>query len=182
MTRLILVRHGRAAAGWGEDPDPGLDDVGRAQARAVADELAPLGPMAIVASPLRRTRETAAPLEARWGLTARIEPGVGEIVSPTEDLAERQAWLGDVMNGTWGDFDADVNKWRQQVLDTLASITDDSVVVTHFVAMNVAVGAALDDSRVVCFAPSNCGRTVLDVRDGQFTVVDLGGQGATRVN
>ncbi len=31
--RLVLVRHGRAAAGWDTHPDPALDDVGRAQAR-----------------------------------------------------------------------------------------------------------------------------------------------------
>jgi hypothetical protein len=32
VTRLHLVRHGRAAAGWDTDPDPGLDDIGRRQA------------------------------------------------------------------------------------------------------------------------------------------------------
>ena len=36
MTRLYLVRHGRAAAGWDTDPDPGLDEIGRGQAQAVA--------------------------------------------------------------------------------------------------------------------------------------------------
>ena len=29
MTRVYMVRHGRAAAGWNVDPDPGLDDLGR---------------------------------------------------------------------------------------------------------------------------------------------------------
>ena len=38
--RLHLVRHGRAAAGWDDDPDPPLDDVGREQADAVAERLA----------------------------------------------------------------------------------------------------------------------------------------------
>ena len=28
MTRVYLVRHGRAAAGWDTDPDPGLDALG----------------------------------------------------------------------------------------------------------------------------------------------------------
>ena len=36
MTRVYMVRHGRAAAGWDVDPDPPLDDVGRNQALAVA--------------------------------------------------------------------------------------------------------------------------------------------------
>ena len=40
MTRLWLVRHGRAAAGWNVDPDPDLDEVGREQADRVAAPLA----------------------------------------------------------------------------------------------------------------------------------------------
>jgi len=89
MSRIYLVRHGRAAADWGSHVDPGLDDVGRTQAEAMASELAPKGPLPLVASPLRRTRETAAALERRWELGARIEPRVGEIPSPVEDLAAR---------------------------------------------------------------------------------------------
>ena len=74
MSRIYLVRHGRAAADWGSHVDPGLDDVGRTQAEAMASELAPKGPLPLVVSPLRRTRETAAALERRWELGARIEP------------------------------------------------------------------------------------------------------------
>ena len=35
-TRIYMIRHGKAAAGWDGDADPGLDDVGRAQAENVA--------------------------------------------------------------------------------------------------------------------------------------------------
>ena len=31
MTRVYMVRHGRAAAGWNVDPDPALDELGRRQ-------------------------------------------------------------------------------------------------------------------------------------------------------
>ena len=51
MTRLVLVRHGHASGGWDDDPDPGLDDLGRAQAEAMADLVAPLGPLPILVSP-----------------------------------------------------------------------------------------------------------------------------------
>ena len=66
MTRIHLVRHGRAAAGWDVDRDPGLDALGAQQAAAVAERLAPLGPLEILSSPLRRCRETAGPLAAAW--------------------------------------------------------------------------------------------------------------------
>ncbi len=90
MARVRLVRHGHAAAGFGAATDPGLDEQGRVQAAALVDRLAPLGPLPLVSSPLRRTRETVAVLEAAWGSPARIEPRVAEIPSPTDDLAERR--------------------------------------------------------------------------------------------
>jgi broad specificity phosphatase PhoE len=40
MPRIYLVRHAKPAAGWGDDPDPGLDALGATQAEAVARELA----------------------------------------------------------------------------------------------------------------------------------------------
>src|SRR5205823_2854249 len=89
VSRLILVRHGEAAAGWHQDRDPGLSEDGHRQAADMAAALAPLGPLPIVVSPLRRTRETAAPLEAVWGTAATVDCRVGEIVSPIDDLEER---------------------------------------------------------------------------------------------
>ena len=36
MTRIYMIRHGKAAAGWDGDADPGLNELGRTQAEAVA--------------------------------------------------------------------------------------------------------------------------------------------------
>ena len=99
--RLHLVRHGRAAAGFGESHDPGLDEVWRTQAEAVARELAPLGPLPILTSPLKRTRETAAPLAKLWNVQPVVEEAVAEIPSPTDNLQGRVAWLRDFMAGSW---------------------------------------------------------------------------------
>lgn len=182
MSRLILVRHGEAAAGWNEDRDPGLSEEGHRQAAEMAVALASRGPLPIVVSPLRRTRETAAPLEEAWGVTATVEPGVGEIVSPIEDLEERTTWLRGFMAGTWTAASPEHAKWRQNVIDTLTAIPHDAVVVTHFIAINAAVGAASADPRVVNFMAGNCSRTTLDVVDGQLSVVELGGEAITVVN
>ena len=59
--RLYLVRHGRPTGGFAEVANPGLDDIGAAQAEAVAQELEMFGPLSIMTSPLQRARETAAP-------------------------------------------------------------------------------------------------------------------------
>ena len=94
MTRLYLVRHGRAAAGWDTDPDPALDAVGREQAAAMAARLEPLGPLAVVTSPLLRCQQTAAALAERWNVVPRIESLVAEIPSPQGvPMTERIEWL-----------------------------------------------------------------------------------------
>jgi broad specificity phosphatase PhoE len=181
VSRLVLVRHGRAAAGWDADLDPGLDDVGHRQAAAVAEALHPLGPLPIVVSPLRRTRETAAPLEARWGVEAVVEPLVGEIVGPTDDLAARGAWLREAMAGTWSDLGPAYQAWRDDVVSCLLDLRADTVVVSHFIAINAAVGRATGDDRVVCFVPENCSRTVLESDGRTLTVLDLGDEAAQTV-
>ena len=62
LTYTLMVRHGRAAAGFGSHLDPGLDNVGRAQAEATAKELAVRfeDPVPIYSSPLKRAQDTAA--------------------------------------------------------------------------------------------------------------------------
>ena len=100
MAEIHLVRHGRAAAGWDIDVDPPLDDLGRTQARAVADELGPLGPLAVVTSPLRRCRETADVYAAPRALAPLVASEVREIPSPEGyAIGERVEWLRTVMAG-----------------------------------------------------------------------------------
>ena len=183
MSRLILVRHGQAAATWGADPDPGLAPEGRAQAGAMADALTAQHDSAlpIVVSPLRRTRETAAALEERWGTRARVEPAVGEIPSPDMSLEERAEWLPRLFQGTWNEAPDAVQDWRTELLDALRGILTDAVVVTHFVAINVVVGAATDDHRVHHFSPGYCSRTLVEISPDGIEVLELGGQGTTVV-
>jgi broad specificity phosphatase PhoE len=181
VARLMLVRHGHAAAGWDADPDPGLDDLGVAQAVAAASALEPLGPLRIVTSPLRRTLETAAPLASRWSVDPVVDPRVAEIPSPTADLAERGVWLTTAMAGTWSQLGERWTAWRDELVDALVSIEDDTVVVTHFIAINAAVGAARGQDSVVVFRPDNCSRTLVDTEGGVLRVVELGDEARTVV-
>ncbi|MBK9740122.1 MAG: MSMEG_4193 family putative phosphomutase [Actinobacteria bacterium] len=85
MTTVLLIRHGRTKAnadgvlaGW--TPGVVLDEKGRDQARALAGRLAGVPLVAVVASPLERTRETAdLMLEAHGTSVARhVDDRVGE--------------------------------------------------------------------------------------------------------
>ena len=181
MTRLLLVRHAHPSANWDRDVDAGLDGLGDRQARALVDVLAPSGPLPIVTSPLRRTRETAAPLAEHWGLTPVAEHAVGEIPSPVDDLVQRGAWLREVLAGRWSDAGPELHRWRTALLEALRAIEVPTVVVTHYVAINAAVGAATGDDRLVTFSPGHASITELVVEDGALRVVALGDEGMTTI-
>jgi len=182
MTRVYLVRHGRAAAGWDSDPDPGLDDLGRSQSLAVARQLAPLGPLAVASSPLLRCQQTAFPLAAVWGATVRIEPDVAEIPSPEGvAMADRVEWLRASMAGTWADLGPRYTAFRDGVVAAITSLTSDAVVFSHFVAINTVIGVALGDDRLVIRSLDNCSVTVIDVVDGRPVLVEGGHEADTLI-
>jgi len=181
MTRLYLVRHGRASAGFGEALDPGLDEVGLSQAHEAAQKLAELDLMPIISSPMKRCQETAAPLAAQWNQTPIINEGVSEIPSPSQDMDERSAWLRNFLPGTWSEGEDWVHEWKARVVETLMSIDQDSVIFSHFIAINAVVGHALNDDRVVCFRPDNASVTVLEIDGGNFHVLSLGSEANTDV-
>jgi broad specificity phosphatase PhoE len=143
--------------------------------------LAPLGPLPIVCSPLRRTRETAEPLAATWACSPRYEPRVGEIPSPTEDLLERGAWLREALAGTWAALGPPYRAWRDDLLGALAGLAEETVVVTHFVAINVVLGAALADDRLVVRSVANTSVTVVEVDGAGIRVLDEPDEAATLV-
>ncbi|MEV7325819.1 bifunctional RNase H/acid phosphatase [Streptomyces sp. NPDC093970] len=82
---FVLLRHGETPltpqkrfSGSG-GTDPALSPVGLGQARAAADALARRGTIeAILASPLTRTRQTAAAVAERLGLDVTVEEGLRE--------------------------------------------------------------------------------------------------------
>ena len=183
MARIYIVRHGRAAASFGESHDPGLDDLGRSQAEAVAEELSSRGPLPILSSPLRRTRETAATLAKLWSVEPAIEQAVAEIPSPTDSLQERVAWLREFMGGSWRNATPSLAQWREDVIAALLAIGEDTVIFSHYIAINVAVGAATGDDRVVVFSPDNCSVTVFENYEGALQLIDKGREAPlTKVN
>ena len=182
MPSIYLVRHGKAAAGFGDHLDPGLDDLGWQQAEKAADQLSALTPMALYSSPLARARETAIPLARRWEVTPTIEPRVAEIPSPTTDLQERSIWLRQVMQERWSNLPQALNQWRQNLIDCLLDLPDDSIVFCHFIAINVAVGHARGEDQMIVFRPDNASITRFSTDSGKLELRQLGQEADTRVN
>ncbi len=181
MPRLYMVRHGEAAAGFDGHLDPGLSDLGRSQAAVTAERLAKLAPVNLVSSPLARARETASALERIWHRPVVIETAVAEIPSPTQDLSARTAWLRKIMVGTWSQAGADSIRWREQVIAYLNALTQDTIIFSHFVAINVALGSALGDDRVTCFTPDNASVTIFESDGQRLGLVEKGAERASVV-
>ena len=179
MTRFRLVRHAEPAASWDDHLDPGLSPTGARQADELAVRLQSQPPAAVVSSPLARARETAAPVAATFGLPVRVEPDVGEVPTPE---GERSTWLRAVLASRWPTVDEATRRWRRRILDGFATLEPDTVVATHFVAINVAVGAATGDDRVWCCSPAHASITELALHDGALTLVSLGAETASRVS
>ncbi len=147
----------------------------------MAARLAPQGPMPILCSPLRRTRETAAPLEAAWGTPALIDERVSEIPSPTDHLHERTLWLQDALRGRGSDLSDGHVAWRDRLLATLAQLAEPTTVVTHFVAINAVLGAAAGDDRMVVATMANASITVVDHDGERFHLVRAPAEATTDV-
>jgi probable phosphomutase (TIGR03848 family) len=86
VTTVLLVRHGLTATtgqvltGW--TPGVGLDERGRAQAKALADRVAPVPLAAIVTSPLDRCQETAAAIAATRNREAKADGDGDDVGQP----------------------------------------------------------------------------------------------------
>ena len=164
--------------------DPGLDALGRSQAQSVAEKLNALGPLSILSSPLRRTQETAAPLARIWNRHPVIEKAVAEIPSPKGmTLEERAQWLRKLMAGSWRSVPADLAEWREACIATVLGLTEDTVIFSHYVAINVLAGSAIGDDRVVTFSPDNCSVTILASGARKLSLIEKGGEAPlTKVN
>lgn len=185
MARIHLVRHGRASGGWDDDPDPGLDELGREQAERLADRLGGSGaptPPWLVTSPLRRCRETIAPLAARWAMTPVVDPAVAELPSPPGvPMGARVPWLRQAMAGHWSDLGADYETYRDGVVAAVSALPDGAIVCSHFVAINGVIGACVGDDRVLLRSLDNTSVTVVETTDGGLVLVEGGREADTLI-
>lgn len=182
MTRLFLIRHGEPEAAWGgAADDPGLSAEGRRQAESAADALGRLGRLQIISSPMRRCRETAAPYAEACGRAPTIEPRVSEVVSSPGTL-DRRAWL--LENFPWRGGDArlwptlapELHAWRADMLGFVRGLSEDSAVFSHFIAINVIVGAALGREETIVCKPGYASIAELEIAGGEIKLVKHGAE------
>jgi ribonuclease H / adenosylcobalamin/alpha-ribazole phosphatase len=165
-TTLILIRHGvtdltkqKRFSGGLASGNPGLNEEGRAQVRATARWLAPLAEQVetIVASPVRRTLESAELVAAEWGSPITTEPRFAEMEFGSWDgltfaqVAERHPaamteWLNslDAKPGGGESFRAVQRRVRAGLAAVLAAQAGRTVaLVSHVTPIKTLVADAL---------------------------------------
>lgn len=158
--RLILVRHGRTASNVRllldtAPPGPELDAVGREQADALVERLAPWPVRAVYASVLTRSQQTAAPLAAALGLNVTVLPGLREISAGEDEMAENadrylavmMAWAGghlDVAVPGGDDGVAFFNRFDAAVAQIVDAGHDVAALVSHGAALRMWCGTRVE--------------------------------------
>ena len=101
---------------------------------------------------------------------------MGEIPSPPDvPLQERTSWLHEAMARHVGRPRRRVHRGGETPSSGGCSrIEIDTVVVSHFVAINAAIGAATGSDQIIVAAPDYCSQTVMDVVDGRLVLVEQG--------
>jgi hypothetical protein len=85
------------------------------------------------------------------------------------------------MASRWRELQPELRHWRADVVAALLELTEPTAIFTHYIAINVAVGEATGDDRVVVFAPDHCSLTVLEVADNHLRLIDRGAEASTEV-
>jgi broad specificity phosphatase PhoE len=184
--RIVLVRHGRASAGWDTALDPELDELGRTQADEVARKLVSIfseSEIEIISSPLMRCQQTAKPFANLISADVRIFSEVAEIPSPVGiEMSDRVDWLRKVMQGNWADLGASYLEFRDALTKFVRAIDQNTVIFSHFIAINAIVGSIIKDDRLVIHKLDNCSITILEIgSDGALRIVQSGQEADTLI-
>ena len=192
-TTIVLVRHGETD--WNRDnrfqghADPPLNDAGRAQSRALAEELRGERLAALYTSPLRRASETAAILGSELGLEPQAEASLMEV-----DVG---SWSGLTRGDVEARFPDGYARWLEyghgwddgetyeelggRVVAGLSNLSarhpDIAVLaVTHGgpirSALAAAEGVSFGEARRAIHVLGNCAVVRIAVRDGTLEGVD----------
>jgi probable phosphomutase (TIGR03848 family) len=174
-TLILLVRHGTTPSTGAVLPGRAkglhLSDAGKAQAAATAERIGTLSKVtAVYASPLERTRETAAPIAKKLGLKVQTSRGLlecdfGEWTgAQLKDLFKKPEWTQVQRHPSGFRFPGGESfpEMQARMLDTMAKITakhpgETVVAVSHADPIKAvvadAVGTHLDQFQRIVGSP-----------------------------
>ena len=155
---IILIRHGEAASSWGDDPDPGLSNLGKSQAEAVKENLESFKSQnfQLISSPKKRAIETAQPTSLDWKSEIKIDDAFSEIPASNIKLKRRMEWLKSMMNMDIAMLPEDVKEWRSRIIKK------------HPILLSMY--------------PDNGTLTKIKVSNGKISLIKIGDEKNTKIN
>jgi broad specificity phosphatase PhoE len=165
MPAIFLCRHGETALNTGGRlrglMDPDLDAAGRQQAEALAITLQPTRPLAILASPLRRTMQTAETIAVACGLTPEVSDDLLD-----RDYGLQSGHLVEEVEATWGSVDnaPGVEPWASVLARAQAALAKATVRSLNGTGRVVLVSHDAVNSALLAFLAPKCWATPSAVR------------------
>jgi broad specificity phosphatase PhoE len=181
---LLLVRHGEAAESWGNHPDPGLSELGIKQSASLVNNkmLELLDSYSFVSSPKLRAKITAEPLIKKLNKELIINDAYSEIPSNDIDNSQKKVWLTNVMNTEIRDLPDFVVNWRNNIIKHSLGVSQNTIIFTHFMVINVLVSSLLKKNALMYFHPNYVSITKITLENKKVKSISLGDEKKTIIN
>jgi broad specificity phosphatase PhoE len=89
------------------------------------------------------------------------------------------------MAGTWTQVaersGAHYLDYRNAIAERVAAITADTVVFSHFIAINAAIGVATENDAMVIASLDNCSVTTFEITNGKLVLIESGNEADTLI-
>ena len=100
-------------------------------------------------------------------------------------LENRVEWLREAMAGTWAEVvarsGAHYGTYRDTIASAISGLRVDTVVFSHFIAINAVIGLATGDDRLVIRSLDNCSVTIMEATGGALRVIEGGHEADTLI-
>lgn len=181
---IILIRHGEASASWGDDPDPGLSQLGMNQAADLIknNELLFLDGYHFISSPKSRAQMTAAPLAKKYNKDIEINAVFSEIPSNGIDAKNKKDWLTKIIKMDLIDLPHEVNDWREKLIKKILTIKKDTIIFSHFMVINALISELTNNQNLLCFYPDYTSITKIIINNNKVEEFYVGGERKTPIN
>lgn len=181
--QIILIRHAEAAASWGtSNPDPGLSNIGKKQAKILRKHLTNVDGFKVISSPMARALQTCQialdiPLK-----NIQINATFSEIPSSNINTEDKSLWLQKISQASVRNLPNNLQNWFERIIEALEHITEDTIIFSHFMVINAVISYITKQDKLVTTFPDYTSLTKIENADGSLKLTSFGTDKKTHIN
>ena len=170
QTEIIFIRHAEAASSWENHSDPVLSDLGITQSKNLIhhNELQKLNNYNFVSSPKLRAIQTSEYLSKKFNKELVIDSTFIEIPSDNIHLSKKREWFKELIKTKKDDLPDNIKKWKDDILIKTKSFSQNTIIFTHFMVMNLLVSEFKSKDTLLCFYPDNTSILKIEIKNKEF--------------